>query len=370
VEFPHSFEQALDYCQHALALMRAHAIPPHPHNFLVCYAYASGQSQPIGQAINALVNSGAQITEERIAELHANLNGSSANGEALYPLMAMLEQELTSAVAVLERAGLGAKEYGEVLEGAAGDVAQLTSGFDEAVRRLVGRLLAKTRAMGQQSREIERQLLVSWSKVGKLSVELEEAKRDAETDPLTGLGNRKLFDRALRAAAIEALDAEIPLSLLLIDVDHFKSFNDQFGHVMGDQILKLIAVILRENIRGQDTATRYGGEEFAVILPKTTARDGCKVADNIRIAIGDKKLINRKTGDRLRQVTVSIGVAGFVATDPLPKLIAAADRALYFAKQLGRNRVINHADVHGPAAADASSKPAAGETIPSPAERA
>lgn len=346
MECTHSLEQSAEYANHALSLMQAHKIPPHPNNFAVWYAYISGQSAQICQVIDTLLARSEAITEAHVASLYEEFCSGNRETTALYSIMELLERELTAAVAALERAGVGSRQYSEILEATATEVSGVAPGMDGPLQRTVNRLLMKTRAMGVQTREVERQLLVSWSQVGKLSIELEETRREAHTDPLTGLGNRKMFDRALRTAAIDAIEAGEPLTLALLDVDHFKSFNDEFGHILGDQVLRLIGVILRDNIKGQDIAARYGGEEFAIILPKTTAKDGCVLANTIRKAIGGKRLVNRQNGEKLRQITVSIGIAQHLPTEPLPNLISAADRALYYAKELGRDRVINHDDVH------------------------
>jgi diguanylate cyclase len=135
------------------------------------------------------------------------------------------------------------------------------------------------------------------------------------------------------------------LCLLLFDIDHFKKFNDSFGHNIGDQVLKLLASVLRESVKGQDTAVRYGGEEFAVILPNTEIKGAFTVAENIRRRIIGKELIDRKSGDRLGRITVSAGVAQFAPGEPLRELVERTDRALYAAKNSGRNRVVSEEEL-------------------------
>ena len=194
--------------------------------------------------------------------------------------------------------------------------------------------------MALQSLELEKQLHASSSEVARLKLELDGARREALVDGLTGLGNRKMFDCVLRKAATAATESREPLSLLLVDVDHFKKFNDAFGHCIGDQVLRVVALMLAENIKGQDTAARYGGEEFTIVLPRTTGADARKLAESFRQRICEKRLIIRKTGKDLGQVSVSIGVAEFTFVEPLSQFIERADRALYMAKQTGRNRVV------------------------------
>jgi diguanylate cyclase len=135
-----------------------------------------------------------------------------------------------------------------------------------------------------------------------------------------------------------------PLSMMLFDIDYFKSFNDNYGHLTGDQVLRLVAMTLKQNIKGQDITARYGGEEFAVVLPNTALRQALTVADNIRRAVMSKELKKKSTGEILGRVTISAGVAVLSPRDDADSLIERADACLYAAKRNGRNRVICEAD--------------------------
>ena len=130
----------------------------------------------------------------------------------------------------------------------------------------------------------------------------------------------------------------------MTDIDHFKTFNDTWGHLTGDQVLRLVAMSLKQNVKGQDIAARYGGEEFAVILPNTVLRSALTVADHIRRAVMSKELMKRSTGQNLGRVTISLGVATARKGDTAQSLIARADACLYAAKRNGRNRVICETD--------------------------
>src|SRR5258708_29183496 len=142
------------------------------------------------------------------------------------------------------------------------------------------------------------------------------------------------------------------MSLMLTDIDHFKSFNDTYGHLTGDQVLRLVALSVKQNVKGQDIAARYGGEEFAIVLPRTALREAITVADHIRRAVMGKELMKRSTGEHLGRVTISIGVATLRSSDTLQALIERADACLYAAKRNGRNRVICENDPEvAPAAA-------------------
>ncbi len=164
----------------------------------------------------------------------------------------------------------------------------------------------------------------------------ETVRHESLTDQLTTLANRKFFDAELRKFVAKAKASGQPLTLLMSDVDHFKAFNDKFGHLTGDQVLRLVAMSVKQNVTGQDVAARYGGEEFAIALPKTALRSAVSVADHIRRAVMNKELMKRSSGERLGRVTVSIGVA-MLADDTPQSLIERADKCLYAAKRRGRN---------------------------------
>jgi diguanylate cyclase (GGDEF)-like protein len=183
----------------------------------------------------------------------------------------------------------------------------------------------------QWIRENTECMVDSSSKIGELT-------NHAATDPLTGLFNRRWLDDALAHFLVDALETAQPLCVLLLDVDHFKSYNDTYGHSAGDHALKVISNTLKHAIRPQDFACRYGGEEFLVLLPHTTIQEGSMVAERIRHAIEEKSII-AVDGEALPKLTISVGLA-VSKTDSTPKsLIDSADAKLYQAKQEGRNCV-------------------------------
>lgn len=162
---------------------------------------------------------------------------------------------------------------------------------------------------------------------------------EARTDPLTGLANRRALNQELERRIAQLQRQEAPLSVLLIDVDHFKQFNDNHGHQAGDEMLCMVARTLRDTVRDMDLATRYGGEEFAIVLPGTDLDNAKCAAERIRRAVAQVEFTFR--GERLRD-TVSVGVAQATDGDDPQSLIHRADDALYAAKEGGRDRSYFH----------------------------
>ena len=194
-----------------------------------------------------------------------------------------------------------------------------------ALRRANAELELLSRAQSLRQRELEE----AQKQLQELNEELSE---QTLTDALTHLKNRRAFDRLLANEYARTLRTRSPLALLMVDVDHFKAYNDQYGHLAGDQALQAVAAAIKSQARAYDHVARYGGEEFAVILPDTQVADTRAVAERIRQAVQALQGLHRP-------VTVSVGAAMAEAkTDPAD-LVNRADQALYQAKQAGRNRV-------------------------------
>lgn len=181
-------------------------------------------------------------------------------------------------------------------------------------------------------RELERLLQEREAALGQVQLE-------AHTDSLTGLFNRRVFDEKLSRRVSERRRRRSPVSLLMVDVDYFKQINDEFGHQVGDDVLKQFAQLLLTSVRELDIVTRYGGEEFAIILHATNLQEAAVVAERIRHTMEKQKWA---THNRKFLLTVSAGVAEIQPGDDVDSVLQRADQALYAAKSQGRNRSFSH----------------------------
>jgi diguanylate cyclase len=248
--------------------------------------------------------------------------------------------DIFSQVAQLtEQAG----EYETIVSKSVDKLSEGTSIQD--IRSVVDDIIVETKKIGQSGRATQEKLQEATDELESLKKEFEQAKAAALVDFLTGIGNRKAFDMAIKGSVEEAATDSEPLSLLLIDIDHFKRFNDEYGHIVGDEILRLVARKIKENVRGRDFVARYGGEEFAVILPGTPIRGARTVAENIRLSFSEGKLKRVKTSEYLGTITVSVGAAQYRQGESVEDLVHRSDQALYYAKDTGRDRVGTEADV-------------------------
>ncbi|MEO7054516.1 MAG: diguanylate cyclase [Rhizomicrobium sp.] len=322
----------------ALDLMGECGVIPTPDNFELFYAHATGEVSAVSHAIGEILAQKKPFTPEILHELRTRTRAAAAMeqvGEGMNSVIAGVMGRLNDA-------GRDAGHYSSRLSAATGELDVDQSPDD--LRKLVNNLLAATREMENRSNNLEKELQKSSDQVSDLRSKLEDVHKEALTDPLTGISNRKAFDNALTAAEAAAAESDDPVSILLCDIDHFKKFNDNWGHQTGDQVLRLVASCLSENVKGRDTAARYGGEEFGVVLRGTALRDAMRIAEQIRHAVEARRLVKKSTGDVLGTITISIGVAQFAPGEKAETAVRRADSCLYGAKQNGRNLVISEKD--------------------------
>jgi len=208
----------------------------------------------------------------------------------------------------------------------------------DAIRALLGGIRKQIADVVDHGRSFEDKLDEYSSEITDLTRQLEQTKKAAMLDPITGIGNRRKFEASLKDILTRMTEFNEKVSVLLADVDNFKMVNDSLGHAVGDQVLRLVASNFISNVKGGDVVARWGGDEFAAILPNTNIDNALSVAETVRKSIGSRSLKNKDTGETMGKVTLSIGVSTYRQGDNAHKLIFRADQALYEAKRLGRNR--------------------------------
>jgi diguanylate cyclase len=335
-------ERTMAFAEIALGQIRALRQPATPRHFEIWYTYATGYSPSLNQTINETLARNGTLAEADINRIYETYISSNRFTDRIDRVGSQVMGEIEQVMAMIGAAAGNATTYTESLA----DVTQkLGSAADEpSVRAIVESLVQATKEMERNNQALEARLSASKQEITELQQNLETVRSESLTDPLTSLANRKYFDDALVKAMTEARTKGEPLSLMMTDIDHFKKFNDSYGHLTGDQVLRLVAISAKQNVKGQDIAARYGGEEFAIVLPNTVLRSAITVADHIRRAVMTKELMKRSTGEHLGRVTISVGVATLQKSDTAQSLIERADTCLYAAKRNGRNRVISEAD--------------------------
>lgn len=321
----------------ALDLMGHHGIAPDPRNYAVYFGYFLGRNQALVHDVEALLGEGVPPSEARIQELHGRHFSLEGETGEIRETSRKIHATVNDILESVRQAGRDQSAFGEKLEGFSGQLSKEISGAQSAM--LVQGILRETQQIMAQNETLESRLNKSTQEIEDLRQHLAEVQREAMTDALTGIPNRKFFDQTLaeEVASVEAEGTE--LCLLLADIDHFKTFNDTYGHSVGDEVLKVVARVLKDGVKGRDTPVRYGGEEFAVILPQTTLENAVTVAEQIRSTLASRKLQNRRRGNSYGRITFSVGVAKYRPGESIESFVERSDAALYRAKSGGRNRV-------------------------------
>ena len=319
----------------ALEAMEAHHVWPTPLNFELWLYFVAAKDTPLGKELCRLVEQGVPFTDDLAEQLAAvHLPRARLNGELLTAGDA-LSKELDTVSRAIESARSSSEAYGEQLANAS---QSLDAAAPPAIREMVQSLTSATQRVQRENKTLEDRLADTTAEVTRLRKHIEVVRRDAMTDGLTHLANRKAFDEALQRA-VAASEAEgRPLTLAVIDIDHFKRFNDTWGHQTGDQVIRYVASVIARADVAPRMAARYGGEEFALILPGMDARAALAVIEEIREEVASRVLKRRSTNQALGVVRVWGGFAGGGAANPQASLIERADTALYASKRAGRNR--------------------------------
>ncbi|ADZ70781.1 GGDEF domain-containing protein [Polymorphum gilvum] len=331
------FKRTIVYGESALSYIKRNTLPAYPRNYELWYTYSAGFNHGLNRAINDILTVKGRISPEEVQKVYARFLSPNRLSDRIDEVGAKVSDEVNDLVEAIRISTDATSDYGLALEKASAKLKGLTD--TNKLRAVVAHMIKSTHAAVAANKNLENQLLDSRRQIESLQESLESIRYESLTDELTTLNNRRHFDLSIDNAVKMAAANEEPFALLLTDIDHFKKFNDNYGHQTGDQVLRLVALAVKQNIKGQDTACRYGGEEFAVILPNTSLRDAIAVAENIRKSVLSKELVKRSTGENLGRITMSIGVALYRAGDTTQSIIARADAALYAAKRSGRNLV-------------------------------
>jgi len=308
-------------------------LEPIPQVYELWFRYFQGDPE-IVRAIDAHT---APLDEVACHKLYKRFLSESARGDAIKTISDRIQQAISELVGTLSSVQNMTTEYGDSLVDVAAKIKSATTLED--LGNVVSVIVEDTKAMVQKNQSLEFQLTTSSTQVAELKKNLDNVKKEALTDGLTGLSNRKAFDKQIRDWVEDAGVAGSDLCLLMLDIDHFKQFNDAYGHQTGDQVLRLVARTLTDGIKGRDFAARFGGEEFALLFPDTPLSAAVRVADSLRHAVEGKEVVNRNSNKSLGRITLSGGVAHYTKGESITAFIERADTALYEAKKNGRNTI-------------------------------
>lgn len=311
-----------------------HRLEVNPYTLAIAHDVITGADQRLACAIEARVAAREPITIEWLEEAGRKTGRADGHG-MLNALMEKLEQSLEDFSHTTRSARSAATEYNSALEAHVGELEQVSK-----AGVVISELATIARVMLERTREIENEMSRSDMQTRALQQSLDEARRKAEVDHLTGLPNRRAFDATLERELATARERSEPLCVAFVDVDHFKKVNDIHGHEAGDRVLKAVARSLSKISDETCHVARHGGEEFVVLLRGRTLDEARKLLDNTRETMAERRLVNRATDVPFGRITFSGGVADVFAHASPHEALKAADEALYEAKGAGRNRIV------------------------------
>ena len=320
----------------ALAQMGRHEAAFNPVTFTLWYEHVAGINPKLSAALTALIDAAARIDDAVALRLYRE-HVLPPDDEAVSRIGQEMQRVISSVAQSASQAGLRAGAYGEQLSG----LSRVLAGNDgAALSPRLHEVLAGTAAMQDAVQSLQLKVQSSQGEIERLRDDLVRARDEALTDALTGVLNRKGFDRRMEQLLADPASGETSHCLVMLDIDHFKQVNDTHGHLAGDRVIQALGAILRQAVPAGDcVAARYGGEEFAILLPRTTLERSVQLAEDVRLRTKSMKIRDKRTHDVLLTVTVSGGVAALRPGDDAAALVQRADAALYMSKKAGRDRV-------------------------------
>ncbi len=336
MKYHHTGEQAAEYLRLTLKELGRFNLPATPFNYSVWYEFLSKVNPELTIALEDLLNKADDITEEIAYQLylyHIVNRGQAIIDKVKVKFLNVVKEILND----VSSAGDDISSFEKYL---LDFTTRIEKADDEnSFKTSLKDLIVEVKKIESSSTILENRLKSANDEVQSLQSKLKETEWFATTDALTGLWNRRSFEEKLSQYISNSHNNGTMLSLIIIDIDHFKRVNDTYGHLTGDDLLRVIAKTLKDYVRGKDIVCRYGGEEFVILLSDTPLSGALTVAEKIRHHFSAMSWKQKSTGVSMGKVTLSSGVSQYRTNESIESFIQRADIALYQSKKQGRNRV-------------------------------
>ena len=341
IDFEVPLEESVQVLKQVLPLMSKARVPTIPQNYAVWYDYVTAGNQDLKREIEKQLKTGSDFDPELCRRIYEHYYIDQARAE-VDGLRESMRGAVESVLKELGDLGSDMSHYSEVLDDCSETLnSDLTQ---EDMKKLILTLAGETKVARERSVEVEGSLSTMVGEMADLRAQVSQLSRDSLTDALTGVANRRAFDEAMRKMTTESQESGEAFCMILADIDHFKSFNDTHGHLVGDEVLRFVAREMQQCVKGRDLLARYGGEEFAVLLPSTPLGGAVMLGESLRAIIESESLKDAEA-DTEYQVKISLGVAEYRAGEDISDFIERADACLYRSKENGRNRVTGEGDL-------------------------
>lgn len=337
-----NISKAIALLKQTLPEMNKRNISTTPENYAIWYEYVSGKNTKLIDAIHLLDKQHASFSDNVLRELYIS-HIANTHQAAVNQLSASVKKIINDFLIKIAAEGEGLSNYANTLS----EFSKKVEGVDDIndVKQFISHLLEETRKQETSTHTMQASLETIAIEMKNLREEVAKLNAEATTDSLTKINNRRAFDMAVDHCVNNSKSQEKPLCMLFVDMDHFKIFNTKFGHAIGDKVLRFVATLLKNNIKGSDFVARFSGEQFTILLPETDYSDALIVAENIRDRLSKQTLTDSAEKIELGTITASIGVATYTFEESSEDLIRNADRCMHEAKRAGRNKVVGEKDL-------------------------
>jgi diguanylate cyclase len=336
MKYNDSIEDSRQYLRLTLELIGRHGLPTDPLNYCIWYEYASDKNGKLNAAIDDHLKNNGTFSEEINRQLYNQYiaDGSEKMTTLVRDGLKKVFSEITGAIKTTNQHFSASENHLDSIN------ESLVKRLSEAdLEKIVIKIKNEINSLESTNGSFKFQLQQAADEIDQLKSKMAQYREEALKDPLTQIDNRRGFEKKLKEAIRQANADETSLCLIMADIDYFKKVNDTHGHLVGDNVLRMVAATIKESIKGKDLAARLGGEEFAILLPDTPFDGAMKLADDIRLAFERLDLKKKSNGESLGKITLSFGVSTFKVSESVEDFVNRADEALYQSKNTGRNRV-------------------------------
>jgi diguanylate cyclase len=324
------------YLRLTLELIGKHGLPTDPLNYCIWYEYVSGNNQELKAAIDEHLKKGGAFSAQTNLQFYNQY--VATDQERLTSLVReelnKVFSEIIGAVDTADQFFSQSANNMEVI-----DESIVPNLSQDQLKMIVKQIKNEITSLEGSSSSFQQQLQQANHEIDQLKSKMALYRTESLKDPLTQIDNRRGFDKALAENITQSQAAGSSLCLIMADIDFFKKVNDTYGHLVGDNVIRMVAATLKNSIKGKDLAARIGGEEFAILLPDTPFDGAMKLANDIRLSFEGLDLKKKSTGESLGKITLSFGVAAYREGEAVDDFINRADKALYQSKNNGRNQV-------------------------------
>lgn len=318
-------------------ILLAAGVDASPENYELCHRYITRSDLEVCTLFDKELVDGKTIDSGAFQRIR-DAAGPGRGKVDIARYMENVDAQVAAMMGAATAAAGDAASYSATLSNGANNLGALNIGSDAAA--IIADLISQTKMMTERTASLEASLAAASSELSDLRDDLEKAKVDGATDALTEIPNRRSFEDMLAAAVAEAERTKQPLSIAFGDVDHFKKFNDTWGHKLGDEVLRYVASTMVKHYGSLGQPARFGGEEFVVLLPQRTTAEAEKLTQRFCERLSSRSLRVRNDGREIGKITMSLGVATYRPGEPPLTFVERADEAMYAAKKAGRNRII------------------------------